>query len=196
MYQVGLTGGIAAGKSTVVQRLHRVHGLRVVDADHLARQVVAPGTDGLAQVVQAFGPEVVAADGTMNRQVVGEKIFNNPEARSMLEGIIHPRIQAARDRIIASASERVLIHDIPLLIETQMQDQFDEIVVVHCPAVIRVQRLINDRGMRAQEAWQRINAQISDDERLQAADTVIDNTKGIAELNAQTDALAKRLLQY
>lgn len=193
MYQVGLTGGIAAGKSTVVDRLHRVHGLRVVDADRLARDVVAPGTPGLAEVVAAFGPEVLAPDGAMDRRVVGEKIFNNPEARKTLEGIIHPRIFEARERIIATATEPVLIHDIPLLFETNMDDRFDEIVVVHCPAVIRVQRMIQDRGMAAEEAWSRVRAQISDEERLDRADTIIDNTKGIDELNAQVDAIAERL---
>lgn len=193
MYQVGLTGGIAAGKSTVVDRLHRVHGLRVVDADRLARDVVAPGTPGLAEVVAAFGPEVLAPDGAMDRRVVGEKIFNNPEARKTLEGIIHPRIFEERERIIATATEPVLIHDIPLLFETNMDDRFDEIVVVHCPAVIRVQRMIQDRGMAAEEAWSRVRAQISDEERLDRADTIIDNTKGIDELNAQVDAIAERL---
>lgn len=194
MYQVGLTGGIAAGKSTVVNRLHRVHGLRVVDADRLARDVVAPGTPGLAAVAEAFGAEVIAADGTMDRAKVGEKIFNNPEARSTLEGIIHPLVFAERDRIIAESTDPVLIHDIPLLFETNMDNRFDEIVVVHCPAVMRVQRMIHDRGMAADEAWNRVHAQISDEERLDRADTIIENTTGIDELNAQVDRLATRLL--
>lgn len=194
MYQVGLTGGIAAGKSTVVDRLQRVHGLRVVDADRLARDVVKPGTPGLAAVVKAFGPEVILADGTMDRRKVGERIFNNPEARKTLEDILHPRIAEERDRIVNTAAEPVLIHDIPLLFETNMDDLFDEIVLIHCPAVTRVQRLIQDRHMGAEEAWSRVHAQISDEERLERADTIIDNTKGIDELNAQVDTLAERLL--
>lgn len=193
MYQVGLTGGIAAGKSTVVDRLSRVHGLRVVDADVLARTVVAPGTPGLAAVVEAFGEGVLAQDGTLDRQTVGALVFGNPQRRRILEGIIHPLIAAERARLIATSTEPVMIHDIPLLFETGMADEFDEIVVVHCPAVIRVQRLIHDRGMAADAAWQRVHAQVSDEERLARADTILDNSQQREALESQVDALASRL---
>lgn len=194
MYQVGLTGGIAAGKSTVVDRFQRVHGLRVVDADRLARDVVAPGTEGLAEVIRAFGPSVIHPDGSMNRAAVGEKIFAHPELRRVLEEIIHPRVIAEQERVVATATDPVLVHDVPLLFEAHMEDRFDEIVVVHCPAVIRVQRLIQLRGMSADDAWARVHAQFSDEDRLARADVVIDNTKSIDDLNEQVDALAQRLL--
>lgn len=196
MYQVGLTGGIAAGKSTVVDRLHRVHGFLVVDADRLAREVIAPGTPGLAEVANAFGQEAIDATGHMDRKVVGEKIFNDPDTRAVLEGIIHPRIEQLRQAIINESGASVIIHDIPLLIETNMQDRFDEIVVIHTPAITRVQRLIHDRGMVAEDAWARVNAQVSDEERLAHADTVIDNTGSLDALHAQVDALATRLHRY
>lgn len=193
MYQVGLTGGIASGKSTVSSRLASVHDFLVVDADHLAREVVAPGTPGLAAVVEAFGPDVLTPDGAMNRAMVGERIFADPHARAVLEGIIHPQIAAKRDEMVANHTGQVVIHDIPLLFETGMAGSFDEIVVIHTPAVIRVQRLIHDRQMPAADAWQRINAQISDEERLAKADTVIMNTGTLEALADQVDALAKRL---
>lgn len=190
---VGLTGGIASGKSAVSQRLAE-HGALIIDADQLARQVVDVGTEGLAEVVAEFGPEVVAKDQSLDRPALGQVIFDDDEARARLNEIIHPRVREAAARLRESAPEgSVVVEDIPLLVETGQQDRFDVLVVVKAPEAERVRRMSEDRGMDSAEAQSRINAQTTDQERAAAADVVLDNSGTIDDLNAKTDQLWDQL---
>lgn len=192
--RVGLTGGIAAGKSTVAARLRRL-GAVLVDHDVLARAVVAPGSDGLAAVVTAFGEGVVTALGTLDRRALGEVVFSDPAARERLNAIVHPLVRGAAHAEEASAvAERagsdgtvVVVHDIPLLVETGQAGHFDEVVVVDAPPELRVARLVEGRGMGRTEAWSRVAAQAADDERLAAATVVLDGSGSVADLEAQVD---------
>ena len=189
MLRVGLTGGIGSGKSEVSRRL-AAHGAVVIDADLLAREVVAPGTDGLAEVVRAFGPEVLSADGSLDRPALGARVFGDDEARRRLERIIHPRVRARAHELEAAADpDAVVVHDIPLLVETGQHDDFDVLVVVDAPDDVRVQRLASARGMSADEARSRIAAQATREDRLAAADHVVSNDDSLATLDASVARL-------
>ena len=193
MLRVGLTGGIGAGKSEVSRRLAEL-GAVVVDADLLARQVVAPGTDGLADVVAAFGREVLAPDGALDRAALGARVFSDDDARRQLEAIIHPRVRAQAAKLEAAARhDAVVIHDIPLLVETGQADRFDAVVVVDAADDIRMERLVRGRGMSPTDARARIAAQASRSERLAAADHVVSNDEGLSELDAAVEQLWRRL---
>ena len=145
--RVGLTGGVASGKSTVSAILAEL-GAVVIDADQLAREVVAPGTDGLAEVVAAFGEDVLTAEGELDRPAMGAIVFADPEKRRVLESIIHPRVRARAAEIEAAAPPgAVVVHDIPLLAETGQGDGFDAVVVVDVPAEVQVERMTGIRGM-------------------------------------------------
>jgi dephospho-CoA kinase len=193
MLRVGLTGGIGAGKSEVSRRLAEL-GAVVVDADLLARQVVAPGTDGLADVVAAFGREVLAPDGALDRAALGARVFSDDDARRQLEAIIHPRVRAQAAKLEAAApDDAVVIHDIPLLVETGQADRFDAVVVVDAADDIRMERLVRGRGMSPTDARARIAAQASRSERLAAADHVVSNDEGLSELDAAVEQLWRRL---
>ncbi len=157
--RVGLTGGIGSGKSSVSAMLAQ-HGAVVVDADLLAREVVAPGTPGLAEIVVAFGPDMLTDDGELDRAAMGRRVFGDDEARRRLEAIIHPRVRARAAQIEAAAApEAVVVHDIPLLVETGQADGFDVVLVVDVSAEVQVDRLVEHRGMTADEARARIAAQ-------------------------------------
>ena len=179
MIRVGLTGGIAAGKSVASQGFQDM-GITVVDYDKLARDVVAPGTVGLAAVVDAFGEEVLNEDGTLNRSRVAHRVFGEDEAaRERLEEIIHPLVIAEGQRLDLEAEgrgERIFVHAIPLLVEAAGPEVFDTVIVVDAPPEIRVTRLTEGRKMDLAEAWGRINAQTDDDVRLEAADVVFDGS--------------------
>jgi dephospho-CoA kinase len=191
--RVGLTGGIGSGKSAVSARLAEL-GAVVIDADRLARDVVAPGTPGLAAVVAAFGPEVVTAGGGLDRAALGAIVFADPESRGRLNAIIHPLVRAAATGIEAAApGDAVVVHDIPLLVETGQAATFDLVVVVDAPDDVRVGRLVADRGMDESDVRSRIQAQASRAERLAVADAVIDNSGPIDQLPAQVEALWRRL---
>ncbi|SFC02220.1 dephospho-CoA kinase [Nocardioides terrae] len=180
--RVGLTGGIGSGKSTVAGMLREL-GAVVVDSDVLAREVVAPGTVGLAQVVEAFGPEILAADGTMDRAKVGAIVFADPEQRQRLEAIVWPLVAAASAELAATAGpDDVVVHDIPLLVETGQQSRFDAVVVVDVPVETQVERLLRDRGMDEAEARSRIAAQVTREQRIAAATHLIDNTGTVEDL--------------
>lgn len=192
--RVGLTGGIAAGKSVVAARLARL-GAAVVDHDVLAREVVAPGSPGLAAVVLAFGDEVLAADGSLDRPALGRVVFADAAARERLNAVVHPLVrEAARheEAQAATSGARVVVHDVPLLVETGQAGHFDELVVVDAPAALRVERLVEGRGMREDEAWARLAAQADDEARLEAADVVLDGSGALADLEAQVDRLWQR----
>ncbi len=185
--RVGLTGGVASGKSTVAAMLAEL-GAVVVDADLLAREVVAPGTDGLAEVVAAFGEEVLAEDGSLDRPAMGAIVFADESRRRVLEGIIHPRVRARAAEIEAAApAGAVVVHDIPLLTETGQAASFDAVLVVDVPVATQVERMVSLRGMSPEEAASRVAAQASREDRLTIATYVIDNTGTLAELRARVD---------
>jgi len=191
MYLIGLTGGIASGKSLVSTRLAEL-GATIVDADVLAREVVEPGTDGLAQIARHFGPEVLLADGTLNRPALGAIIFADPEQRETLNSITHPAVwRRARELFDQAAADEVVVYDVPLLVEGAKGRQldFDLIVVVDASAETRLQRLVQLRGMTREEAGHRLNSQASDAERLAVADVVIDNNGTVEATIEQVDAL-------
>jgi dephospho-CoA kinase len=184
MMRVVVTGGIGSGKSEVT-RLFDELGAVVIDADVLAREVVAAGTPGLAEIVRTFGPDLVGPDGELDRPAMGRRVFADPTARTQLEAIIHPRVRQRGGEIEAAAPEdAVVVHDIPLLVETGQADRFDAVVVVDVPEELQVQRLAG-RGMDEEDARSRIRAQASREERLAVADYVIDNTGRREDLRPQ-----------
>jgi dephospho-CoA kinase len=173
---VGLTGGVASGKSTVAAILSEL-GAVVVDADRLAREVVEPGSEGLDQIAREFGPEMLTRDGALDRAAMGALVFADEEARKHLEAIIHPLVRARAAEIEAAAGpDAVVVHDIPLLVETGQAGAFDEVVVVDVPERTQVERMTRLRGMTREEALSRVAAQATREQRLAAATYVIDNT--------------------
>ncbi len=193
MLRVGLTGGIGSGKSTV-SAMFAAHGAVVIDADLLAREVVAAGTPGLAEVVAVFGPQVLTADGALDRAALGSRVFGDDAARQRLEAIIHPRVRARAAEIERAAGpEAIVVHDIPLLVETGQADSFDVVVVVDAPTDIQVQRLVRHRQMSEEDARSRIAAQAGRDQRLAAADHVIGNDGSLVQLQAAVDRVWDQL---
>ena len=195
---IGLTGGIAAGKSTVSARWAE-HGAVVVDADKLARDAVAPGSDGLRRVAERFGPGVIAADGSLDRPALGAIVFADPAARKDLEAITHPEVwrlaQAAFDAAEAADPDAVIVYDVPLLAEARGSRplRFDAVVVVDAPAAQRIERLVEHRGTTRQEAERRVASQASDAERLALADHVVDATGTVADTIRSADEVWERL---
>jgi dephospho-CoA kinase len=194
--RVGLTGGIASGKSTVSRMLSDL-GAVIIDSDVIAREVVEPGTDGLKEVVAAFGEEILTEDGALDRPKVGAIVFADPEKRKVLEGIIHPRVFLRAIEIDEAAGEHaVIVNDIPLLAETNQGDRFDAVVVVDVPTELQVERMVRDRAMSVEEAESRIAAQATREQRLAIATYVIDNTGTLDELKQHVadvyDALIAR----
>ncbi|WP_445441984.1 dephospho-CoA kinase [Clavibacter sp. km1a] len=192
MRVIGLTGGIAAGKTVVADRLAELGAVRI-DADRLAREVVEPGTPALAEIARRFGSGVIAADGTLDRPALGAIVFQDPDARRDLEAITHPAVRALSARRIAEAGEAdpdaVVVYDIPLLVESGRVDEFERIIVVHAPREERIRRLVELRGMAREEAERRIASQAADEDRLRIADDVIDSGESLASTLAQTDRL-------
>ncbi|PZE84252.1 dephospho-CoA kinase [Curtobacterium sp. MCBD17_032] len=195
---IGLTGGIAAGKSTVSRRFAE-HGAVVVDADQLARDAVAPGSAGLAAVRERFGPAVVTADGALDRPALGSIVFADPAARKDLEGITHPEVwRLAQERFDAAAAadpDALVVYDVPLLAEAAGSRplRFDAVVVVDAPAAVRVDRLVGHRGMSRADAERRVAAQASDADRLALADHVVDATGSVADTIRSADEVWARL---
>ena len=188
MTRIGLTGGIGAGKSTVAGRLREL-GAIVIDADQVAREVVEPGTPGLAAVVEAFGPEVLLPDGRLDRPALGRIVFGDAEKLAQLNAIVHPLIGQRTQTLIDSVPpDAVLVHDIPLLVENQLGRGFQLVIVVDAPEPERIRRLVEDRGMTEDEAVSRIRAQAGEAERRKVADVWIDNSGSRADTQAQVDA--------
>lgn len=187
--RVGLTGGIGSGKSAVADLLAE-HGAVIVDADLLAREAVAPGSIGLARVVEEFGPAVLNPDGSLDRAALGELVFADPRARARLNAIVHPRVRelaALAER--AAAPDDVVVHVIPLLVETGQQGAFDLVVVVDVDPDTQLRRVIARDGLTGEQAAARIAAQATREQRLAAADLVIDNSGSPARLAAQVAAV-------
>lgn len=180
--RVGLTGGVASGKSTVSTMLSEL-GAVVVDADVLAREVVAQGTDGLAEIVASFGTDVLGEDGSLDRPSLGAVVFADEEKRRTLEAIIHPRVRARGAELEQAAGpDAIVVHDIPLLVETGQAGAFDAVIVVDVPTEVQVDRMVRLRGMSEADARARIGAQATREERLDAATYVVDNTGSVDEL--------------
>ncbi|MDW5323229.1 dephospho-CoA kinase [Plantactinospora sp. KLBMP9567] len=197
MLKVGLTGGIGSGKSVVAARLADL-GAVVVDSDRIAREVVAPGTDGLREVVAAFGARVCAEDGSLDRAALGEIVFADPSSRARLEAIIHPRVRRRSAELIhGAAPDAIVVNDVPLLVEVGLAPTYHLVLVVRAAESTRVERLVRDRGMTAEQAAQRIRAQAGDERRAVAADVLLDNDGELAELHASVDVLWRdRLTPY
>ena len=188
MLTIGLTGGIASGKSTVSRRLAEL-GATVVDADAVARALQEPGQPGLEGVVAEFGPGVLTADGRLDRAALGVRVFADPDARARLNAVIHPLVRAEAERRVAAAGEdAVVVQDIPLLVETGQHDRFDLVLTVQAPAEERVRRMVEDRGMTEADARTRIAAQATDEQRAAVSTTVLVNDGSVGELLDRVDA--------
>ena len=182
MLKVGLTGGIGAGKSEV-SRLLVEHGAVLIDADRIAREVVAPGTPGLAAVVDAFGADVLAPDGGLDRPKLGSIVFADPEKLAVLNSIVHPLVGARSRELEEAASEHaVVVHDVPLLAENGLAALYDLVIVVDASPGTQLDRLVRLRGMTEDDARARMAAQATREKRLQIADVVIDNDVPLKEL--------------
>lgn len=195
MLRVGLTGGIGSGKSTVARRLAEL-GALLIDSDVLAREVVGPGTPGLAAIQAAFGPDVIGSDGALDRPALAARVFADPELRAVLNGIVHPLVRERASSLSRAApADAIVVQDVPLLVETGLAGAFDLVVVVDAPDDDRVLRLEADRGMSGDDARARMAAQASREERLEAADFVLDNSGTVQHLLDQVDRLWAELLR-
>jgi dephospho-CoA kinase len=184
--RIGLTGGIGSGKSTVA-RLLAAHGAVIVDADRIAREVVEPGTPGLAAVVEAFGARVLTADGTLDRPALAGIVFADPESRRRLDGIVHPLVRRRTAELVAAAPEdAVVVNDVPLLVETGQASSYDLVLVVEADPEARVARLVQ-RGLSAEDARARIASQATDEQRRAVADVVLDNSGAPEDLAGQVE---------
>jgi dephospho-CoA kinase len=196
VYLIGLTGGIASGKSTIAKRLAE-HGAVHIDADQLAREVVEPGTDGLGRIRAAFGDDVIAADGTLDRAALGARVFGHPESLTRLNAIVHPAVRALTHTLVGVAEARdphaVVVYDVPLLVEAAVDHPFDLIVVAHADKATRLARLVELRGMSETDAARRLGSQASDADRLAVADVVIQTGGTLAHTLEQADALWTRV---
>lgn len=194
MLRIGLTGGIGSGKSTVTATLAEL-GALVVDADALAREVVAPGTDGLAAVVERFGPGVLGADGALDRPALASAVFGDAGARADLEGILHPRIADRTAHLMATARpDQIVVHDVPLLVEKRMGSAYHLVIVVDAHPETRLERLVDTRGMSPADARARMDHQASDDQRLAAADVVLSNEGTVEQVQHATRSLWRERL--
>ncbi|GAB3131579.1 dephospho-CoA kinase [Marisediminicola antarctica] len=192
MYLIGLTGGIASGKSLVSARLAE-RGAVVIDADLLAREVVEPGTPALEAIAGQFGASVIDGEGRLDRAALGAIVFADPARLEILNGITHPAVRAlTRERISAAEADdpnAIVVYDVPLLAETSVAHGYDLVVVVEAAVAERIRRMVEIRGMSRDDVERRLRSQASDDERRAIAHVVIDNTGTIEQTRAQVDAL-------
>ncbi|MFI6257286.1 dephospho-CoA kinase [Micromonospora zamorensis] len=197
MLRVGLTGGIGSGKSAVAARLVE-RGAVLIDADQVAREVVAPGTEGLAEIVAAFSDAVLDDDGALDRVALGAVVFADEKARRRLELITHPRVRARTAELAAAAAPgAIVVNDVPLLVEVGLAPTYHLVIVVQAAVTTRLERLARDRGMDRAEAERRIAAQADDARRRAAADVVLTNDGSLADLHDAVDDLwLQRLLPY
>lgn len=195
MKWLGLTGGIASGKSEV-SRILTQKGIPVVDADQVSREVVIPGSQGLSQVVKEFGDSILSPDGSLDRTKMGKLVFTDPNKLKQLEMILHPLIQARVKKLRQQLLEKqvaVAFYDVPLLFEKRLQDQFDGILVVWCPPRQQLQRLILRDGLSESQAQRRIDLQLSIDEKKNQADWVIDNSGPVDRLPEKVSEILQKI---
>ncbi|KRE70026.1 dephospho-CoA kinase [Paenibacillus sp. Soil750] len=187
---IGLTGGIACGKSTV-SRMLVSRGALLIDADQIARDVVEPGSPVLEQVAAHFGQAVIGPDGSLQRKKLGEIIFGSPEARKQLDGLLHPPIRAKmREQMTLYERDfptKLVVVDVPLLIESNLVSMFEEIMVVYIPRHLQLERLMQRDGLSAENAQLRLDAQMSIEEKRKLADIVIDNSGTLEETNMRVE---------
>jgi dephospho-CoA kinase len=193
VFRIGLTGGIGSGKSAVADLLAE-RGAVIIDADLLARQAVEPGSPGLARIVAEFGTRLLTPEGSLDRPALGEIVFSDPEARARLNAIVHPEVRRlAADIERTAAPDAIVVHVIPLLLETGQQDLFDLIVVVDVDPAIQVRRVRERDGLDEGQIRARIEAQATREARLAVADVVIDNNGSPADLEVSVAELWRRL---
>lgn len=193
--RIGLTGGIATGKSTVSKML-AAQGVRIVDADVIARDVMNPGQPLLAAVAEQFGPEFLLPEGGLDRRRMAEHIFNRPEERQALNAIVHPAIRAEIRRQVEAAEAAdptgIVAADIPLLYESGLEELYEQIVVVYVPRAVQLERLTSRDGLAPEQAESRLNAQLDIEEKKRRADFVIDNSGTLEETRRQVEALLEQ----
>jgi dephospho-CoA kinase len=188
MFLVGLTGGIASGKSTVAAMLGKFDN-EIIDADEIAREVVLPGTVGLSKVVAEFGPQILEEDGSLSRAELAKLVFKDPEKRLALEGILHPLIKARTLERISQSKSDIVIYIVPLLVEAKVDYPFDLVVTIEAGSENQIQRLVENRGMSTEGAIARIAAQATDAERVARADVRIDGALSLTDLEIEVSKL-------
>lgn len=188
MFLIGLTGGIASGKSTVAKLL-ALHGADTIDADQVAREVVAVGSVGLQEVVKEFGQEILSDTGGLDREKLGAVVFANPHRRLRLESIMHPLIKSRTAELISQSDHAVVVYAVPLLVEAKVDYPFDFIVTVEAGVEAQVERLVRSRNLNSSQAMERVDAQASRHEREARADFVLDSSGTLEQLAEQVDAL-------
>ena len=197
MTVVALTGGVGAGKSTVAEVLAS-RGAHIIDADLLARQAVEPGSKALEEIAARFGPTVLDEKGHLDRGKLGAIVFSDASARSALNDIVHPQVKKLYDEAIAELerTNTVIVYVVPLLAEARQVSEFDSVIVVHAPAAMRVQRLMEYRGMSSAEARERVDAQVSDEERLSLAHVVLDASGDLDSTKHAAHQLYEELVSH
>ena len=197
MLLVGLTGNIASGKSTVAQFLSE-HGATIIDADVLARRAVERGSRAFDAIVTRWGTSILAPDGHLDRAALRRVVFGHPKELEELNEIVHPEVERLREQRISEAAgrgDRVVVCDIPLLFEKKMVDRFDRIVLVDAPRPLRLERLVNDRGLRETEAMDMIASQMPAELKRARADFVVDNATTLTELERRVNDVWASLIQ-
>jgi dephospho-CoA kinase len=197
MFRVGLTGNIASGKSTVARVWARL-GAAIIDADVLARRAVEPGMPAFRRIVETFGPDVLAADGRLDRAALRRIVFRDPAARARLEAIVHPEVARLREEeeaALAARGAEIVVHDVPLLFEVGLEDAFDVVVLVDAPEAIRLERLVRDRGLDEAEARRMIDAQMPAAEKRGRADYIIDNDGTLQDLESRATETWRKIVE-
>jgi dephospho-CoA kinase len=193
MYLVGLTGGIASGKTYVASLLEEL-GASTIDADQVAREVVVPGSTGLVQVVAAFGYEILLPSGELDRAKLGRIVFSDPDKRLELESILHPLIKARTTQLISQQTSEVVVYAVPLLVEANVDYPFDSVITVEAGAENQVSRLVNSRSMDESEARARVQAQTNSADRVARADFVIDSSGTKEQTKQQVELVWQQLV--
>lgn len=188
MFLVGLTGGIASGKSTVARMLGKYEN-EIIDADKIAREVVIPGSQGLQKILSEFGPQVLNKDGTLSRAALAKVVFNDPTRRAALEEILHPLIKTRTLEKIAQSHSAVVVYVVPLLVEAKVDYPFDLVATIEAGTETQTKRLVENRGMTPEDAAVRISAQASEAERVARADIRIDGSLDMADLEIAVSKL-------
>ena len=193
MYLIGLTGGIAAGKSTVARRLVELGAIEI-DADLLARQAVEPGSFGLQQIVETWGTDLLSEDGELDRAALAKIVFGNEDERTKLEHIVHPRVRAlAKEELARQPEGAIVIYSVPLLVEANVELPFDLVITVEAPEEEQIRRMVQARGMTAEQAVARIKAQATPAQRANRADIILESNQSLGRLNDDVERLWGRI---